>query len=195
MLACFEPLAYSISVVLSWLFRRVPSKRASCLVIGDLGVGKTSLISILMDEEPDVHYMPTVEVQRHDPPGRGYSLIEVPGSLPDAEIPRIQTASDHDLIIFVFRPDKILTGHYYRRFWTTPPPVPAIVVEVSPGRAAGSSGERRECQLWGRRCDYFPITMRDPTSLQKLAVYLDRHALSFCGPKSAIGNAPGSAVA
>ena len=139
--------------------------------------------------------MPTVGVQRHDPPGRGYSLIEVPGPLPDAEIPRIQTASDHDLIIFVFRPDKILTGHYYRRFWTTPPPVPAIVVEVSPGRAAGSSGERRECQLWGRRYDYFPITMRDPSSLQKLAVYLDRHALSFCGPKSAIGNAPGSAVA
>lgn len=55
MLACFEPLAYSISVVLSWLFRRGPSKRASCLIIGDLGVGKTSLISILMDEEPDVH--------------------------------------------------------------------------------------------------------------------------------------------
>ena len=136
--------------------------------------------------------MPTVGVQRHDPPGRGYSRIEAPGSLPDAEIQRIKTASDYDLIIFVFRPDKISTGHYYHRFWTTPPSVPVIVVEVSPGSAAGRTGERLECQLWGRRCDYFPITVRDPASLQKLSVYLDRHALFLCGPKSAIRNPPGS---
>ncbi|KAK4077188.1 hypothetical protein Purlil1_12461 [Purpureocillium lilacinum] len=124
MFACFEPLAYSISVVLSWLSRRVVSRRLSCLIIGELGVGKTSLINILMNEEPDAQYMPTVGVQRHDPPGRGYSLIEAPGSLPDAEIQRIKTASDYDLIIFLFRPDKISTAHYYRRFWTTPPSVP-----------------------------------------------------------------------
>lgn len=165
------------------------------MIIGELGVGKTSLINILMNQEPEIQYMPTVGLQRHDPPGRGYSLIEAPGSLPDAEIQRIKTASDYDLIIFVFRPDKISTAHYYRRFWTTPPSVPVIVVEVSLGSAAGRTGERLECQLWRRRCDYFPIMVCDPASLQKLSVYLDRHALPFRGAKSVIRTAPGSTEA
>ncbi|KAJ6436231.1 putative AC transposase [Purpureocillium lavendulum] len=118
---------------------------------------------MLMDKEPDVTYMPTAEIQRHEPPSQRYTLTEVPGYTPDSEIQRIQIASDYDLVVFVFRLDKALTQQYYLHFWTGSPPVPVVVVGVSPSKTDGNRGEDLKYEL-----------IINPEFLEFLDLFLER---------------------
>jgi hypothetical protein len=54
MFECFGITSFSIRTVLSWFLRRVDNNRRSFVIIGEMGVGKSRLIEVLADEEPNV---------------------------------------------------------------------------------------------------------------------------------------------
>ncbi|PWI64508.1 hypothetical protein PCL_09589 [Purpureocillium lilacinum] len=155
----------------------VARKTPSFLVIGEMGVGKTGLINILVNEEPNLTYMPTVEMEHHEPPRQHYRLTEVPGHFSESERLQAQPFSDHDLVIFVFRIDKKLTRLHYRKFWTSALPMPVVVVGVSTDKTDENTGESLQYTLaCGTWCNYFPVVMNDPRSFRKLSSFLDSQA-------------------
>lgn len=197
----YSPLREALRGLHRRLLRKIQKRKWSIIVIGDSGVGKTLLVELLTEEDPNLtvsasgrgsclalctanaaeQYIPTTKIERHDDAKGHCTLTEVPGSTVLMFSATVQLLAQYDLIVVVFHMDREDPESYYESLWPgeRQPPVPVLFV----GNSSTVPEKSKSRRFWyllrgGSLCRYFPVDLHDKDSCKDLLAYLRSGAWS-----------------